>query len=313
MGASLKFDSDRRELVRERRQARLERKQQRRQAREHKRYDTTTLTAPASAAAPDAARERRMPREAAVAENAGHDRDSDGGAVSAVSPPEAVTAPALPAIEPDVGATTPPEEPTTAVDDTPAATLTPAAAEPNTKPPAEIVTVATATAARPKVPTTAAERSRPVDRKHLESREPRRARRERDVAEFLARREEALSQARAEARERIERVGEEEAVCDALVALAHPEASPWRRHRERLAETIAGGRIPDVGAAARRACRGTAGDAARTSRRAPDPQLALAVTVAYAVIARAPWVAVRGARAKRSHPRRDASPRAFWR
>jgi hypothetical protein len=87
----------------------------------------------------------------------------------------------------------------------------------------------------------------------VENREPQRSRRERDVAEFLARRDEALSQAREEARERIERVGEEEAVCDALVALAHPEASPWRQHRERLPETITGGRIPDVGAAARRA------------------------------------------------------------
>ena len=37
MGSMLKFDSDRRELVRERRYARIERKQQRRQARERKR------------------------------------------------------------------------------------------------------------------------------------------------------------------------------------------------------------------------------------------------------------------------------------
>ena len=36
MGSMLKFDSDRRELVRERRDARIERKQQRRQARERK-------------------------------------------------------------------------------------------------------------------------------------------------------------------------------------------------------------------------------------------------------------------------------------
>ena len=34
MGSMLKFDSDRRDLVRERRDARIERKQQRRQARE---------------------------------------------------------------------------------------------------------------------------------------------------------------------------------------------------------------------------------------------------------------------------------------
>ena len=125
-----------------------------------------------------------------------------------------------------------------------------------------------------------------------------------------------IAAARAEARERITGMGEERAVCDALGALAHSGAAPWRRHRERLAEAIGTGRIPLVGACARRACRGTAGDAARTSRRAPDPQLALAVTVAYAVIADAPWVAVRGARAERSGTTAAATrptPRAFWR
>ena len=137
------------------------------------------------------------------------------------------------------------------------------------------------------------------------------SRRERDIEQFLARRDQQLSLAREEARERIARVGEEEAVCDALVALAHPEASAWRRHRERLSEAIAGRRIPEVGAAARRGCRGAAADAARTSRRAPDQDIALAVTVAYAVIARAPWAAVRGRRAERSGPARR--PRAFWR
>jgi hypothetical protein len=122
--------------------------------------------------------------------------------------------------------------------------------------------------------------------------------------------------ARAEARERIERLGEEAAVCDALGALAHSGAAPWLRHRERLAEAISTGQIPVDGACARRACRGAAGDAARTSRRAPDADLAMAVTVAYAVIAQAPWIAVRGPRAERSsasarvHP---TSHRAFWR
>jgi hypothetical protein len=47
MGSMLKFDSDRRELVRERRQARMERKAQRREDRE--RTTTTTIpTAPAT-------------------------------------------------------------------------------------------------------------------------------------------------------------------------------------------------------------------------------------------------------------------------
>ena len=153
------------------------------------------------------------------------------------------------------------------------------------------------------------------DTSGAEKRGPLVPRRERDVAAFLARREDVLAVARAEARERITRMGEERAVCDALGALAHSGAAPWRRHRERLAEAIGTGRIPLVGACARRACRGTAGDAARTSRRAPDPQLALAVTVAYAVIADAPWVAVRGARAERSGvtPGHSPTPRAFWR
>jgi hypothetical protein len=142
------------------------------------------------------------------------------------------------------------------------------------------------------------------------------AQRERDVAAFLARREEVIDAARSEARERIERIGEERAVADALGALAHSGAAPWRRHREHLAEAISTGRIPVVGASARRACRGAASDAARTSRRAPDPELALAVAVAYAVIAHAPWSAVRGARAERAGTAsavRRTGPRAFWR
>ena len=142
------------------------------------------------------------------------------------------------------------------------------------------------------------------------------AQRERDVTAFLARREEVVAAARDEARERIERIGEERAVADALGALAHSGAAPWRRHRERLAEAISTGRIPVVGACARRACRGAASDAARTSRRAPDPELALAVAVAYAVIAQAPWSAVRGARAERAGtaaPQARGPRRAFWR
>jgi len=146
-----------------------------------------------------------------------------------------------------------------------------------------------------------------------ERRPARSLRRERDVAQFLARRDEVVSMARKEARERIERFGEEEAVRDALIALAHPQASPWRQHRERVSEALSTGQIPTIGAAARRACRGAAGDAARTSRRAPDPQLALAVTVAHAVIARAPWAAVRTRRAQRSTLTRRPLPRAFWR
>jgi hypothetical protein len=141
---------------------------------------------------------------------------------------------------------------------------------------------------------------------------PRTVRRERDIAEFLKRRDERLGMARAEAKERIALSGEEEAVCDALGALAHPQASPWHRHRERLADALATGRIPEIGAAARRGCRGAAADAARTSRRAPNADEAHAVAVAYAVIARTPWAAIRGRRAERSTPTRQPPARPFW-
>jgi len=156
----------------------------------------------------------------------------------------------------------------------------------------------------------------PVTQLPLKEGKPLVAQRERDVAAFLARREEVITAARAEAHDRIERIGEERAVADALGALAHSGAAPWRRHRERLAEAISTGRIPPVGGCARRACRGAASDAARTSRRAPDPELALAVAVAYAVIAQAPWSAVRGARAERAGaplPGGASCRRAFWR
>ena len=118
--------------------------------------------------------------------------------------------------------------------------------------------------------------------------------------------------AREEAKERIARLGAAEAVHDALMALAHPEASPWQQHRERLCEAIDSRRIPEIGAAARRACRGAAAGAARTSRRAPDPDTALAVTIAYAIIARAPWATIRGQRAERSVPTGKVH-RPFWR
>lgn len=238
MASTLKFDSERRAMRRERRDARVARKRERQQARELKRAHPLDAV--------------RVPRIAI-------ERPAPAPVVEAV--PQAPVCRAEPELAPR-----PVQPPVT---DTPS--------------PREC--------------------------------EPFVAQRERDVAVFLARREEVIAAAQAEARERIERMGEERAVADALGALAHSGASPWRRHRECLAEAIGTGRIPPVGACARRACRGAASDAARTSRRAPDPELALAVAVAYSVIAQAPWVAVRGARAERSgtasSPRR--TPRAFWR
>jgi hypothetical protein len=183
--------------------------------------------------------------------------------------------------------------------------------------PAPVVEVALTAPVRTAEPETALEPESPAT--HVPTAKeckPFVAQRERDVAAFLARREDVIAAARDEARERIERMGEERAVADALGALAHSGAAPWRRHREGLAEAISTGRIPAVGACARRGCRGAASDAARTSRRAPDPELALAVAVAYAVIAQAPWCAVGGARAERAgaaSPEHRGLRRAFWR
>ena len=59
MGSTLKFDSDRRELVRERHNARIERKQQRRQARERKRSQTAGVPSSPSATQLLAERELR--------------------------------------------------------------------------------------------------------------------------------------------------------------------------------------------------------------------------------------------------------------
>jgi hypothetical protein len=244
VASTLKFDSERREMRRERHEARVSRKRERQQARELKHAHQSDEVRVARVAI------ERRPSVLA-------DEAAPAARVSATAPETAIA----PETEP--------------------------------QPQSPVTDAAPAQGCKPFV-----------------------AQRERDVAAFLARREEVVTAARAEAGERIERMGEERAVADALGALAHSGATPWRRHRERLAEAIGTGRIPAVGASARRACRGAASDAARTSRRAPDPELALAVAVAYAVIARAPWSAVRGARAERAGTAsavRRTRPRAFWR
>jgi hypothetical protein len=146
-------------------------------------------------------------------------------------------------------------------------------------------------------------------------REPRLSRRERDLAAFRERRRQTLEEVRTEARRRIAHAGEPASVADALAALEHPEARPWRAQREQLEAAIATGRIVEVGAAARRAMWAISRDAARSSRRARrDPELALALCVAYAVIARLPRTALRSAERARPTPHtRSDRRRAFWR
>jgi hypothetical protein len=256
MGSMLKFDSERRELVRERRNARIERKQERRQARERKHSQTAGVPSAPSATQALAERELRSAVDRIV--------------IDALDRHERIATPASPPI-----ATTP-------VPDTP---------EPE---PAGTTTVAPAAGSE---------------------REARQPRRERDLVAFRERRQQTLAEARADARGRIARAGELASVADAFAALEHPEAEPWSAEREQLETAIATGRIVEVGAAARRAVWAISRDAARTSRRARrDPDLALALCVAYAVLARLPRTALRSAqRARPIAQTRSDRRRAFWR
>jgi hypothetical protein len=143
---------------------------------------------------------------------------------------------------------------------------------------------------------------------------PRRLRRESDIAAFRERRRQAAEEARAEARQRIARMGEPACVADALAALAHPGAADWCTEWRELEQALEGGRVIEVGAAARRALWSISRDAARTSRRARrDPDLALAACVAYAIVARLPRCALRSAQRNRPAPHpRSTRPRPFW-
>lgn len=280
MGSMMKADSDRRELVRERRQARMERKQQRRQARERK-HSEISATPPALSAMQRATQQQV-------------DATLDRIVTEALERHDHLTATA------DVlhSASAAPATPTT---DTPAVAGRRAGPA---EPPASSSTRHTGEPPRVWAQATPAARAG-----------ERRPRRERDIAAFRERRQHAADEARAEARKRIARAGELTCVADALAALAHPEARPWNAEREELERAFETGRIVNIGTVARRALWEISRDAARSSRRARrDPDLALAACVAYAIIARAPRSALRSAQRTRPTPRaRPVTRRAFWR
>ena len=280
MGSMLKADSERQELVRERRQARIERKQQRRDARERKRARISGAP-PALSAMQRSGQEQvdaavdRIVSEALER----HDRNT----ATANSPRPASAAPATPTLD------------------------EPPAGERRTVPAQPPAGSQTATAsARQRVRITAAPVAADGECK---------SRRERDIAAFRERRRQAADEARAEARERIARAGELASVADALAALAHPGARAWEPERQELDRALQDGRVVEVGAVARRSLWAISRDAVRSSRRARrDPDLALAACVAYAIIARLPRTAVRSAH--RTHPEppaRAVRQRAFWR
>ena len=278
MGSMVKADSDRRELVRERRQARMARKQERRDARERKRVQ---VSAPPAAVSPI----RRAAQEQVDAELARivtealqrHDRDTATAnldrAVSVALAPRTIDE--RPTGERHVGQL-----------------------------PAGSQTVSASAGQRVMIETSSAAGSN-----------ERASRRERDIAVFRERRRRAADEARAEARERIARSGELACVADALAALAHPAARAWDAERQELERALQGGRIVEVGAVARRSLWAISRDVARSSRRARrDPDLALAACVAYAIIARLPRSALRTAqRTRTAVPARAFRPRAFWR
>jgi len=278
MGSMVKADSDRRELVRERRQARMARKQERRDARERKRVQ---VSAPPAAVSPI----RRAAQEQVDAELdrivtealQRHDRDTATAnldrAVSVALAPRTIDE--RPTGERHVGQL-----------------------------PAGSQTVSASAGQRVMIETSSAAGSN-----------ERASRRERDIAVFRERRRRAADEARAEARERIARSGELACVADALAALAHPAARAWDAERQELERALQGGRIVEVGAVARRSLWAISRDAARSSRRARrDPDLALAACVAYAIIARLPRSALRSAqRTRAAVPARAVRQRAFWR
>ena len=277
MGSMMKADSERRELVRERRQARIERKRERRNARERK--HSQIAGAPPAVSAVQRAAEERI--DAAV----------DRIVTEALERHDQITA---------------------------AGNTQQSSSE------GEAGQTAEAAAPRHSWPTESPARSstgHPGDGPRVTSaartvgRGERRSGRERDIAEFGERRRRAVEDVREEARERIGRAGELACVTDALAALGHPEAGPWDAERQQLERALETGRIVEVGSAARRLLCAVSRDAARTSRRARrDPDLALAVCVAYAIIARLPRTALRST--QRTHPApqpRPARRRAFWR
>ena len=272
MGSMMKADSERRELVRERRQARIERKQERRDARERKRSRIDAPPPPLSA----------MQRAAQEQVDAAVDRIVNDALErhDQVDAPEAAILHAVDA-RPVVRREEGPER----------------LAADSSGPDAGSGVLAT------------------IPRTDAAAAGPRRPRRESDIAAFRERRRQAAEEARAEARDRIARMGEPACVADALAALGHPGAADWCTQWRELEQALESGRIVEVGATARRALWSISRDAARTSRRARrDPDLALAACVAYAIVARLPRCALRSAQRNRLAPQpRSTRPRPFWR
>jgi hypothetical protein len=257
---SMKFRSEGRGLVRERRVARMRRNGERRQARELKRSQTATTPAAISATRRLAEEQVQATLERIVTDALDRHDQRPASAVSISRP-----------------------VPSAAVVEQPVAALSARSVEGRTP-------------------------ARPVERTRV-------SRRDRDIAACRERRRTVASEARREARVRIARQGEPGAVADALGAIRDPTGDPWQRERELLEQALASGRVAEIGATARRALWAVSRDAARTSRRASgDRDLAAAVCVCCAIVARLPRTALRSQQRTAPRPRvRASSGRAFWR
>jgi len=268
MGSTLKFDSDRRGLARERRQARQQRNQVRRQARQNKGTPTVTTEPPPIITVP-----QRM---------------------------ESVVITSAPTVTPTPASPTPPAPAVT-----PAPTVTPAAAikrdDRDANGPRGVV------AGRDQ------RTSGPRPNNDTTRGQSRVTRREREIAAFEQRRRQMLEIAGEEAGRRLARNGGPASVADALAALHSAQADPWHAQYEQVDRALRRGLTAQVAATARQAMWQTSRDAARTSKRAnTDPELALAVCVAFAILATVPATAIASMQ-RATCPDRAKTAGAFWR
>lgn len=119
-----------------------------------------------------------------------------------------------------------------------------------------------------------------------------RAERARSIEQFEARRKAALTGVRAQARRRVS-TDAGDCVLDALNVVGDSSSSAWRKQHERLEAALASGLWEAVRDSAASACSEITRDSVRSSRHAPDPDVALSVAIAYGVIAIASRTAIK--------------------
>ncbi len=122
---------------------------------------------------------------------------------------------------------------------------------------------------------------------------PRRTREERvrSVEQYEARLMAALAGVRAQARRQVS-TDAGDRVLDALTVVGDPSSRPWRKQHERLEAALASGSREAVRDSAASACSEITRDSVRSSRHAPNHDVALRAATAYGVIAIASRTAI---------------------